>query len=71
MPKVIDCFTYFDEDLILDLRFNILNDCVDYFVIVEATKDHQNNNKPLRFDINKFSKFKKKNNLFGSRKYQL
>ena len=60
MTKVIDCFTYFDEDLILDLRFNILNDYVDYFVIVEATKDHQNNDKPLKFDINKFSKFKKK-----------
>ena len=32
--KIIDCFMYFNEDLILDLRFNILDKFVDYFVIV-------------------------------------
>ena len=26
---------YFDEDLLLDLRLNILNDYVDKFVIIE------------------------------------
>ena len=33
--KIYDCFMYWDEDLILDLRFNILNKYVDKFVIVE------------------------------------
>ena len=35
--KLIDCFMYFDEDLVLDIRLNTLNDIVDRFVIVEAT----------------------------------
>ena len=57
---IYDCFSYWDEDLLLDLRLNILNDHIDYFVIVEGTKTWQNNPKKLSFDINKFSKFKKK-----------
>ena len=58
--KIYDCFSYWDEDLLLDLRLNILNAHVDYFVIVEGNKTWQNNSKKLRFDISKFSKFKKK-----------
>jgi len=38
--KIYDCFTYFNEDLILDLRFNILYKHVDYFVIIEGNKSH-------------------------------
>ena len=58
--KIYDCFTYFDEDLILDTRLNILNDYVDYFVIVESTFNHNGESRHLKFDINKFEKFKKK-----------
>ena len=58
--KIYDCFSYWDEDLLLDLRLNILNEYVDYFVIVEGNKTWQNNSKKLRFDINKFPNFKKK-----------
>ena len=58
--KIYDCFSYWDEDLLLDLRLNILNDHVDYFVIVEGNKTWQNNFKELRFDINRFKKFEKK-----------
>jgi len=39
--KIFDCVIYLDEDLLLDLRFNILNDYVDYFVIVESSKTWQ------------------------------
>ena len=53
---------YFDEDLVLDLRLNVLNDFVDKFVIAEATKDHTGRDKKLNFDINNFSKFKDKIN---------
>ena len=60
MTKVYDCFSYWDEDLLLDLRLNILNDHVDYFVIVEGNKTWQNNPKKLNFDINKFKNFKDK-----------
>ena len=58
--KIYDCFTYFDEDLILNTRLNILNDYVDYFVIVESTFNHNGESRHLKFDINKFEKFKKK-----------
>ena len=60
MAKLIDCVTYLDEDLLLDLRFNILNKDVDKFVIVEAKQTHQGNKKKLNFDINNFKKFKNK-----------
>ena len=43
--KLYDCCMYFDEDLILDLRLNVLNDHVDKFVIAEATKDHTGSDK--------------------------
>ena len=36
--KIYDCFSYWDEDLLLELRLNILNDYVDFFVIVEEIK---------------------------------
>ena len=58
--KIYDCFSYWDEDLLLDLRLNTLSDYVDFFVIVEGNKTWQNNYKKFRFDINKFNKFKDK-----------
>ena len=57
---IYDCFQYFDEDHIVDLRLNILNQYVDYFVISESTKTHQGKIKKLNFDLEKFSKFKEK-----------
>ena len=38
---IYDCFQYFNEDHIVDLRMHILNEYVDYFVISESTKTHQ------------------------------
>ena len=58
--KIYDCFSYLDEDLLLELRLNILNRYIDHFVIVEGNKTWQNNPKKLKFDINKFQKFKDK-----------
>ncbi len=57
---IYDCFQYFNEDHIVDLRLNILNDQVDYFVISESTRNHQGQNKKLNFDFNNFKKFKNK-----------
>ena len=57
---IYDCFSYWDEDLLLDLRLNILDNYIDYFVIVEGNKTWQNNPKKLRFEIDKFKKFKNK-----------
>ena len=58
--NIYDCFMYFDEDLLLDLRLNSLNKFVKKFVITEATYTHNGSPKPLNFDINKFQKFKDK-----------
>ena len=58
--NIYDCFMYFDEDLLLDLRFNTLNKFVKKFVIAEATYTHNGTKKKLNFDINKFKKFKDK-----------
>jgi beta-1,4-mannosyl-glycoprotein beta-1,4-N-acetylglucosaminyltransferase len=58
--KIYDCFSYLDEDLLLNLRLNILNRYVDYFVIIEGNKTWQNNPKKLNFDIKKFKEFEKK-----------
>ena len=51
---IYDCFQYFNEDHIVDLRLNILDKFVDYFVISESTKTHQGKNKKLNFDIKNF-----------------
>ena len=57
---IYDCFQYFNEDHIVDLRLNILNEYVDYFIISESTKTHQGKKKEINFDIKKFSKFRHK-----------
>ncbi len=60
--KIYDCFTFFNELDILEIRLNILNDDVDFFVLVESTKTHSGNNKELFFEKNKsrFQKFSHK-----------
>lgn len=50
---IYDCFTFFNELDLLEIRLNILYDHVDKFVLVEATKTHQGKNKPLYFSENK------------------
>ena len=51
---------FFDEEMLLDLRLNIMNKHVDKFIIVESNYMHSGKEKKLLFDINKFSKFKEK-----------
>lgn len=58
--KIFDCITFFEENRHADLRFNILNDYVDYFVICEGLFDHKGKKKKINFNINNYPKFKKK-----------
>ena len=58
--KIYDCSMFFDEEMILDLRLNIMDKYVDKFVITESTYMHSGKPKKLNFDINKFLKFKDK-----------
>ena len=58
--RIFDCTTFFNENLMLEVRFNILNKYVDKFIVAEAKYSHSGEKKKLNFDINKFSGFKKK-----------
>jgi beta-1,4-mannosyl-glycoprotein beta-1,4-N-acetylglucosaminyltransferase len=56
---VYDCFTFFNELDILELRLEELDGCVDYFVLGEATRTFSSQPKPLYFAENKqrFARF--------------
>ena len=55
--KIFDCFMYFDEEIVLDIRLNTLDPYVDYFVIVESEYNHKGEKRNLEFNINKYKKF--------------
>ncbi|MBR1806142.1 MAG: hypothetical protein IJ774_07140 [Selenomonadaceae bacterium] len=57
--KVYDCFTFFNELELLELRLESLYDVVDRFVIVEADKTHANKPKPFNFrdNVERYRKF--------------
>jgi hypothetical protein len=52
MRKVYDCFTFYNEYDLLELRLEELYDYVDYFVIAEANKTHQGRDKPYFLEEN-------------------
>jgi beta-1,4-mannosyl-glycoprotein beta-1,4-N-acetylglucosaminyltransferase len=57
---IYDCFLYYDEDMLLEIRLNTLADVVDRFVIVESTHTFTGKKRQLHFDVNKYSQFKDK-----------
>uniref|UniRef100_A0A6C0DS88 Glycosyltransferase n=1 Tax=viral metagenome TaxID=1070528 RepID=A0A6C0DS88_9ZZZZ len=62
MKKVIDCFSFYNELDLLIYRLNILNDIVDYFIIVESTHTYSGKEKPMFFieNIKLFERFEDK-----------
>ena len=59
-PRIYDCFCYFNEDAILELRLETLWDHVDYFVVSEAVYTQVGTPKPLNFDPERFAKYRDK-----------
>jgi len=57
--KIYDCITMYNENLLVNSRFEILNEVVDYFIVVESKYDHKNNEKKTNFKLIN-SKFKNK-----------
>ncbi len=59
---IYDCFTFFNELDILEIRLNVLKDVVDKFILVEATKTFQGKDKPLFYSENqrRFERFSNK-----------
>ena len=66
--KIFDCFMYFDEEIVLDLRQNTLNEYVDYFVIVESSFNNKGEKRELKFNLRSkttsSSKYIKQSNIF-------
>ena len=58
--KIFDCFMYFDEDILLELRLNYLNKFVDKFVIIESSYNHKGEIRKPNFKIEKYKEFKNK-----------
>jgi len=54
---IYDCFTFFNELELLELRLNVLNDIVDHFVLVEADMTFSNHKREFLFE-EKFNWFK-------------
>ena len=51
--RIFDCFPFFNELDLLDIRLHEMDSIVDYFILVEATKTHSGKNKSLYFNDNK------------------
>ena len=49
--KIYDCITFFNENFLTNLRFEILNEVVDFFVICESKYDHKGNQKTVNFTL--------------------
>ena len=60
--KIFDCTTFFDEKMMMEIRFNVLNEYVHKFIVVESTFSHSGEKKKLNFNKNDFPKFKDKIN---------
>ena len=55
--KIFDCFMFYDEEMLLDIRLNTLDKFIDKFIIVESMFTHSGKKRELIFDIKKFQKF--------------
>ena len=58
--RIFDCTTFFNEKMIMDLRFNTLNPYVTKFIVVESIYSHSGQKKKLNFNINDYPDFKNK-----------
>ena len=56
--KIYDCTTFYSEHMMLDVRFHVLNDYVEKFIVTESLYSHSGQPKKLNFDINNYPKFK-------------
>ena len=50
--KIYDCITFFQENFITNIRFEILNKYVDFFIICESIYDHRGKKKNINFKLN-------------------
>ena len=58
--KIFDCTTFYNEKMMMDVRFNVLSQYVSKFIVVESTFSHSGKKKRLNFNIDDYPKFKDK-----------
>jgi len=58
--KIIDTTTFFEEHLMMNLRFNILNSFVDHFIVCEARFTHSGKKKEIKFNKLDYPEFEDK-----------
>ena len=58
--KIIDTTTFFEEHLMMELRFNILDPFIDKFIVSEARFSHSGKEKEIKFNKKDFPKFERK-----------
>ena len=58
--KIIDTTTFFEEHLMMELRFNILDPFIDKFIVSEARFSHSGKEKEIKFNKKDFPKFESK-----------
>ena len=58
--NIYDCTTFYSEKMMLNLRFNILNENVHKFIVVESSFSHSGEKKKFNFNIEDYPKFKEK-----------
>ena len=58
--KIIDTTTYFEEKMMMELRFNILSPFVDEFIVCESRYSHSGKEKDIKFNKSDFPEFENK-----------
>ena len=58
--KIFDCITFYNANMLFEMRYHTLKDYVDYFVVCEANKTHTGKPKEYNFNKNFLSKYREK-----------
>ena len=58
--KIIDTTTYFEEKMMMELRFNILSPFIDKFIVCESRYSHSGKEKDIKFNKSDFPEFENK-----------
>ena len=58
--KIFDCTTFYNANMLFDLRYHSLKNHVDYFVVCEANKTHAGQYNEYNFDKSFLSKYGEK-----------
>ncbi len=58
--RIIDTTTFFEENMMMDIRFNILDPYIDQFIVCESLFTHSGKSKKINFNIDEYPKFKDK-----------